>query len=299
MKRKELIYMTNEEIIELIHKDVNTSENMGLLYEQNKGTIYKIAKKYATFTDIDDLIQEAYFGLYEAVKNYENNNEIKFITYATFWIRQSIQRYVENNASTIRTPVYLQNLHYKYNKVVNAFIKEHNRKPTDREASRLLDTSIKKIQDMKKTYDIVGNVESLDQSIAGDNEEIRLSNSIIGLNGIENDIVDKIIEKDIKSSLWGIIEKNTSEKENKIINSRYKEGLTLEAIGKELGVTRERVRQIESVALKKLRTSRVQRMLSERYGIAMTGAYRGSLGSFKHTWTSSTEKTALKLYRLR
>lgn len=293
------ISVSNEELVELIRKGINPSNNMELLYKQNKGMICKIANRYAAHIDKEDLMQEAYFGLNNAVNNYESDSEVKFITYAAFWIKQSMQRYVENNATTIRVPVHTQQLYNRYSKLVNAFIEKHNRKPTDCEASLLLDASVKKIQHMKKTLYEVGNMDSLDQSIGGENDDIRLSDSVIGSNGIENDIVDKIIEKDIKSSLWGIIEENTSEIENKVINSRYRKGLTLEATGKEMGVSRERVRQIESAALKRLRTSRVKRILSERYEIAIVGAYRGSVGSFKHTWTSATERAAMKLWEMR
>lgn len=287
--------MSNEELVELIRKGINSSDNMGKLYEQNKGMICKISRKYAALTDIEDLMQEAYFGLYEAVKHYEIDSEIRFITYATFWIKQSMQRYVENNASTIRVPVHTQQMYIKYSKIVNAFVEKHNRKPTDCEASRLLDTSVKKIQYIKKVLYEVGNMDSLDQSIGGENNEIRLSDSVIGSNGIENDILDRIIEKDKKDSLWGIVEENTSELENKVIVSRYKKDLTLEATGKVIGVSRERVRQLESAALRKLRFTRVSRVISERYEIVIQGAYRGSVGSFNNTWTSATERAAIKL----
>lgn len=287
--------MSNEELVELIRKGINSSDNMGKLYEQNKGMICKISRKYAALTDIEDLMQEAYFGLYEAVKHYEIDSEVRFITYATFWIKQSMQRYVENNASTIRLPVHTQQLYSKYSKIVNAFVEKHNRKPTDREVSRLLDTSVKKIQNIKKALYEVGNMDSLDQSIGGENDNIRLSDSVIGSNGIENDILDQIIENDKKGSLWGIVEENTSELENKVIVNRYKKDLTLEATGKEIGVSRERVRQLESAALRKLRFTRVSRVISERYEIVIQGAYRGSVGSFNNTWTSATERAAIKL----
>ncbi|SHM82516.1 Sigma-70, region 4 [Anaerosporobacter mobilis DSM 15930] len=88
---------------------------------------------------------------------------------------------------------------------------------------------------------------------------------------------------------------NTSDLENQVIVSWYRKDLTLETTGKEIGVSRERVRQMESKALRKLRTSRVKRTIAERYEIAIVEAYRGSVGSFNHTWTSATERASLKL----
>lgn len=289
--------MTNEELIEQIHKGVYPSEYMGKLYEQNKGIICKIAKRYTSRADIEDLMQEAYLGLYEAVKHYENDSEVKFITYATFWIKQSMQRYVENNVYTIRISVHTQQLYNKYSKVVNSYMYNHNKKPTDREASRLLDTSVRTIQSMKKALYEVGNMDSLDQPIGGENDDIRLSDSVIGSKGIENDIVDRIIDRDKKISLWDIVEDNTTDKENLVIVNRYKGNKTRETIGNEIGVSRERVRQMESTALRKLRTPRVTRMLAERYELTIQGAYRGTVGNFKNTWTSSTERTAIKLMK--
>ena len=291
--------VSNEELVEQIRKGINTSDNMGQLYEQNKGMICKIARRYSSRIDVEDLMQEAYFGLFEAVKHYESAAEVKFMSYATYWIMQSIQRYVETNASIIRISAHTQQLYYRYIKVVNAFIEKHNRKPTDREASRLLETNEVTIKRMKKALYEVGNMDSLDQSIGGENDDILLSDSVIGSYGIENDILDRIIEKDKKGSLWGIVEANTSELENKVIVSRYKQNLTLEATGKEIGVSRERVRQMESKALKTLRTTRVKRTIAERYEIALVEAYKGSVGSFKNTWTSATERAALKLGEMR
>ena len=291
--------MSNEELVEQIRKEINTSENMGQLYEQNKGMICKIARRYSSRVDIEDLMQEAYFGLYEAVKHYESAAEVKFITYAIYWIMQSIQRYIENNSSLIRIPAHTQQLYNKYSKTIKSFEEQYKRKPTDKEASRLLETSIKVIQSMRKALYEVGNMDSLDQSIGGENDDILLSDSVIGSNGIEIDILDQIIEKDKKGSLWGIVEENTSELENKVIVSRYKQELTLEATGKEIGVSRERIRQMESKALKKLRYPTVKRTIAERYEIAIVEAYRGSVGSFNHTWTSATERAALKLGEMR
>lgn len=288
--------MNNEELVNNIQNGIEPTKNMELLYLNNKGFIYSIAKRYSSYCDTDDLMQEAYFGLYEAVEKYEDTGEAKFVTYARYWIIQAIQRYIDNTCYTVRVPVYMQQLYSQYKKKVNVFKCEYNRDPTDKEASRMLDCNVSTIKNMRKQMYEVDGMDSLDRSINDDGDNMVLADSIIGSNGIENDIVDKVIEKDIKSSLWGIIEKNTSEIENKVINSRYRKDLTLDAIGKEMGVSRERVRQIESAAMKKLRTARVKRILSERYEIAIVSAYRGSVGSFKHTWTSATERAAMKLY---
>lgn len=289
--------MTNEELIEQIHKGVYPSEYMGKLYEQNKGIICKIAKRYTSRADIEDLMQEAYLGLYEAVKHYENDSEVKFITYATYWIRQAMQRYIENNGNTIRIPVAIQQLYFRYSNVVKEYTERYNNVPSDRKIASILNESDKNIKYMKSIMYKAGSIESLDISVNGNDSEILRYETIIGSNGIENDIIDRFIDRDKKISLWDIVEDNTTDKENLVIVNRYKCKKTREDIGNIIGVSGERVRQIEVAALRKLRSPRIKRMLAERYEVAIQGAYRGTVGNFKNTWTSSTERTAIKLMK--
>lgn len=290
--------MSNENLVKKIQTGIEPTKNMELLYSNNKGFIYSIAKKYSLYCDIDDLMQEAYFGLYEAVEKYEDTGEAKFVTYARYWIVQAIQRYIDNTCYTVRVPVYMHQLYNQYKKKVNTFKCEYNRDPTDKEASRMLECKVSAIKNMKKQMYEIDGMDSLDRSINDDTDNMVLSDSVIGLNGIENDILDRIIEKDKKGSLWGIVEANTNERENRVIVDRYLNNKTLDALGGELGVSRERIRQLEKTAMKKLRTTGVKRILSERYEIALQVAYKGSVNSFHNTWTSATEYAAIKLYEL-
>lgn len=295
---KEGATVSNEELVNNIQNGIEPTKNMELLYLNNKGFIYSIAKRYSSYCDIDDLMQEAYFGLYEAVEKYEDAGEAKFVTYARYWIVQAIQRYIENTCRTVRVPVYMQQLNNQYKKKVNVFKCEYNRDPTDKEASRMLDCNVSTIKNMRKQMYEIDGMDSLDRSINDDGDNMVLSDSVIGSNGIENDILDRFIEKDKKNSLWGIVEANTNERENRVIVDRYKYNKTLDTLGGELGVSRERIRQIEKIAMKKLRTVRVKRILSERYEIALQVAYKGGINRFHNTWSSATERAAIKLYEI-
>src|SRR5690554_1151309 len=104
--------MTNEELVEQIQRGINQSDNIEQLYQQNRGYIFTIAKRYAHVCDTEDLMQEAYFGLYEAVQRYENSAGVLFMSYAAFWIKQAIIGYLENNGLTVRMPSHI------YNKVI-------------------------------------------------------------------------------------------------------------------------------------------------------------------------------------
>ena len=94
--------MSNEELVERIRNGYHVTENMQVLYENNLPLIKKFIKPYAYYESEEDLLQEAYFGLWEAVRHYESSENVLFMTYARYWIKQSIQRYMENSGSILR-----------------------------------------------------------------------------------------------------------------------------------------------------------------------------------------------------
>lgn len=287
--------MSNEELVKLIRQGVNSTPNMEQLYINNKGYIHKIAMKYAGYADIEDLMQEAYFGLYEAVKRYEDTHETKFMTYAGFWIQQSIRRYIENNNSSIRIPVHLQGLMYQYHKIINAFHTQLGRKPTDRELCHYLNISQTRLEKLKGYIFTAGKVKSLDETIpGGEGDDVTYADTVASGQDLEDEVIDRMMEQD-KKNLWQIVERNANEIENQVIRFRYIKSLTLEAAGQELGITREAVRQWESKALRKLRRPRCSREIKDRFDIAESLAYRGGVNRFKTTWTSSTERAAIYL----
>ena len=109
--------MTNEQIIEQIKSGYSVTDNMQMLYEKNLPLIKKIIKPYL-YDDREDLLQESYFGLVEAVKHYETSRNVLFTTYLCFWIRQSVSRYLEQNGSVIRIPNYTKQKISRYRKCV-------------------------------------------------------------------------------------------------------------------------------------------------------------------------------------
>lgn len=124
--------MSNEELVKLIQDGIEPVNNMEQLYKQNIGYIKKIANRYKAYEDFDDLIQEAYFGLHEAVQRYENTGETLFMSYASFWIRQAMTRYIENNGRVVRIPSHTYQRVIKYKRIVSAYKSQLDRKPTDK-----------------------------------------------------------------------------------------------------------------------------------------------------------------------
>jgi RNA polymerase primary sigma factor len=288
--------MSNEELVKQIQSGIKPSDNLGLLYQQNKGYIKQIAKKYKGYADIEDLKQEGYFGLYEAAKRYEDTAGVKFLTYAGFWIKQSIVRYLENNGRIVRIPTGLQAKALSYKKAVTAYEIQLGCKPTDYELCRYLEISSNVLMSLKKALHQFDKIKSLDEPIPGnDDESILLGDGVPDQNtNVENDTINRIIDTRIHKELWQIVKNNTTPEENNIIVARYKQSMSLEAAGQSIGKTGDMARQIEAKALRKLRYPRVRRELEEKFEVNYARAYRGSVSTFRYTGTSIVEHIAIK-----
>lgn len=286
--------MSNEELVEQIQKGINVSVNMEQLYLQNKGVIYKIARRYSNYVNIEDLMQEGYIGLHEAVSKYSSDREVKFITYASFWLQRAMEKCLEHQGGVVRAPRDLRQMITKYKKVVDAIEKQTGREPSDKELCLSLGISQSSLDNVRWYVSCFSNLESLEGTIT-DTEGLALCDAIPGNDDVENEVINKIVDNDI-SDLWNIVDMNTNAQEYEVICLRYRNNMTLQAIGDKLGITRERVRQIENKCLRKLRVPRIRRLLEDDFDLIESMAYRGSVSIFKNTWTSSTERAALILY---
>ena len=287
--------MSNEELVSQIQQGVNTCSNMELLYMNNKPYIFQIAKKYSNYTDIEDLMQEAYFGLYEAVQRYENNHEVKFMTYAGYWIHQTIARYAGNHENTVRMPLGLKDIIYKYKEYINLYKIKLGRIPSDNKLCTYLGVNSKKLKSIKLALHQYDRMKSLNDEIPGeDGEGIALGDAIAGKVDLENDLIDNLMEKKVRMELWQIVKENTTKQENEALIHRYKKNMTLRDVANTMNISFQRVRQLEQQGLKKLRLARIRRDIQERFEINNARSYRGSFKSFNYDWTSSTERVALK-----
>lgn len=278
--------MSNEELVKAIQeKNIDTAEGMEQLYNQNKGIIYKMANKHATYGEMDDLMQETYFGLYEAVMRYDESMGVKFITYAFNWIRQAIARYIENNGNIIRIPVRRQNLLLKYRRLLERFGEEYNREPNKTEIADMLQIFPEQVEELKRDYACIGS-KSLDEFVTGtDNEKITIADTIAADIDIENTVLDDILDKQFKDEFWGIINAKLDEQEQMIITERYRNNHTRAELpvilpqNEKEPLTLSKCRSIEEKALARLKRSNLARILNERYEMAITKAYRGSIWS--------------------
>ena len=125
--------MTNEQIVCAIRNGYSVTDYMQLLYESNMPLIKKFIKPYTAYECEADLLQESYFGLWEAVQHYETSENVRFMTYAQYWVVQSVQRYLEKCGSTVRIPSHTRQRIGRYKKTVQELEQELGRVPTDNE----------------------------------------------------------------------------------------------------------------------------------------------------------------------
>lgn len=233
------------------------------IFERNLRLVVKIAKKYIGSTEslcMEDLFQEGSIGLMNAIENFDVNKGYKLSTYATWWIRQSIMRAINNTDSFVRLPVYISEDIQDFKAAVKVLTNKLKRIPTNEELAWYLGYDVDEIEKILAT---IYKVFSLNVCISENDEESILQDFILSDENIE----ENIINKSKKESINYVLDTVLTPKENKILKLRY--GLvdgkerTLEEVGKVFDLTRERIRQIESKAINKIKSSKEYKTIED------------------------------------
>ena len=229
------------------------------LTDANLRLVVSVARRYSNRgVPLIDLIQEGNLGLLRAVEKFDWRRGFKFSTYATWWIRQAVSRAIADDARTIRIPVHLYDVVNRMARISGQLHQELGREPTDEEIGAALEISPERVRELNQ---VLPQPISLD-GFVGEDQDTRLSDVVADDNATSLELAaeQRLLADQIRDTLLTL-----TPRERRVIERRF--GLTddtdetLTSIGREIGVTRERIRQIEATALRKLRhPSRAKRL---------------------------------------
>lgn len=246
--------LTPEEEVDLARRIKNDDEKaLERLTEANLRFVVSVAKQYQNQgLTLSDLINEGNVGLMKAARRFDETKGFKFISYAVWWIRQSILQAIVEHSRIVRMPL---NKVTSYNKVNDAFIKftqDYEREPTDEELANALDVPVKEVTSLIRS---TMRHTSMDQPVGNDDSDATMADLYINEEEISPDepLMSESLREEMRQSLMLL-----SDRERDVISAYYgidRKPITLEEIGDEFGLTRERVRQIKERAIRHLRRS--------------------------------------------
>ncbi len=267
--------MENEGLVQLIQQGINAKENLGQLYEQNKGLIHKLVYPMSVNSEMDDLMQEGFLGLWEAAKRYDPGSGTKFVTYAGFWITQRAQRFSCGDRLK-KLPLHIFQAMCKCKRLYHQYGADLD----DEFLKSQLEMNDEMFQRVKDELQKQQTIISLDEML---HSEERDSASVGDMIPADGNLEEETLDRMITDEFWecvGIV----GETGKTVLEKRYIDQKNFREIGAEMGISRQRVDQLEKKALKRLRESRKFKDIAKEYGFGKydSVAYRGNFHSFKN-----------------
>lgn len=281
--------MENEELILQIKAGKNVTKNMEQLYLQNQNFIYGIAKRYTASAEIEDLMQEAYFGLIKAVEKFDPERGSNFLSYLPYCLQNSFRRYIERNGYTKKFPAHMIERISKYKK----YLSEQQAAgvvPSDYAICRDLELSEQQLKNLRKAIREAECISTSD--LLPGSDSLTVEDSIADPSDMEEQVIDGIAKEWADNLIWKIVSE-LEEREAAIIIGKYKESATLKELAEQFNLSCERIRRLEIKGLAILRKQQKMRDIADIYGYV--NAYkRTGLQAFKNNGASSVELAAIR-----
>lgn len=296
--------MTNEELVSAYQE---TGERVKLeeICKQNERLIFMIVNDFrgiyaaesasrAAVIESDDLKQDGYIGLIQAVKNYDPERGAAFSTVALLYIRGAILRGLCDRGHTIRIPVHKREQLNRLRKFRSSYLAEYARYPKIDEISAFLGVGGQEVEELLK-IEIRANMESLNKSLSDDPDGRELCDTIPDSRDRIEEAEDSIFRDQVKEKLWGAVDE-LEEVSSAVLHGYFQDEKTLREIGESLNISTRKAEQVKSKALEQLRRGRFRReivALAKEYELADGVSFKGvSVGTFQRTGMSATERAA-------
>lgn len=285
--------MDNEQLATRIQGGDNEAENMLQLWQQNKRFIAMIARRYSAGAEMEDLEQEGYIGLCEAVQHYDPGRGMSFISYAAFWIKRRM-RICADNSRTVRLSFNAGDEVRQYQKIMREYRQECGCDPSDRELCGFLYVSREKLDQIRKAAQM-GNIRSLDEPVQGMDGDISIGDTVASGEDMEENAIREIDKERMKRELWFAVDQLPGD-QPAVLRMVYRDGMTRIKAGEVLGYGNGKVGIEERRALNALRKPhrcKKFRAYFEEY-LSAAPIHHVGVRRFNETWTSEVEREALR-----
>lgn len=290
--------MSNEEIVKQIQNGFSVTVNLEILYTNNLPLIRLFLKKYVEIMpgDEEDLLQEAYLGMMDAISHYDLDKGVLFMSYAEHWIKQRARAYISKNKS-IRIPGYFKEQISRYKKSVQEYEQIYHRNPSDLDMCEYMNISLEEIKRIKIWMQ---DTKSIDETISDDGS-ITLGETVQDSLNLEETIINNQYKNYEQQTLWDIVDCHTEPEQQSVIKQIFKENKTYKEIAENNQISVDKARKLKETGLKKLRSPEAIKEICEKLEVLETSSimYHSGINSFNNKGMSNTEYLAIKKATLR